>query len=125
MRATERKQQLAEQLLYKAKEMELLISVLPSPSDLKSATSVEASSPSIQTDAKNEADLQAEDTDAELLELEKEMQDANREYLEVLSTAGEFCVIIANAWAAVLILASLTCRVSVFPAPRQHTRYAR
>ncbi|KAK9896075.1 hypothetical protein P389DRAFT_74319 [Cystobasidium minutum MCA 4210] len=80
----ERKQQLAEQLLYKAKEMELLISILPSPSDFRSK-STEAQPD--QEGAASGTELQVEDSDPELMELENEMQEANKEYLNVLDEA--------------------------------------
>lgn len=86
---SERKQELAEQLLYKAKQIETLISVLPSASDLKStSTFTDSDLQDGEASKKDEADLQAEDNDKELQELEAEMQVVNAEYMEVLTTAG-------------------------------------
>lgn len=86
---TERKQQLAEQLLYKAKEMELLISILPSTSDLRSGKS-DQDNQAINGAASSEdgVGLNTEDNDTELQELEREMLVVNEEYLEVLNEAG-------------------------------------
>ena len=89
MTYSERKQELAEQLLYKAKQIETLISVLPSASDLKStSTFTDSDLQDGEASKKDEADLQAEDNDKELQELEAEMQVVNAEYMEVLTTAG-------------------------------------
>lgn len=77
--------------------MEALISVLPSASDLKSNSSDTLSTAPIgDVSVKDEAELQAEDNDIELQELEKEMQVVNTEYLQVLSTAGEWLVILVS-----------------------------
>lgn len=42
-----------------------------------------------EASGKDEADLQAEDSDRELQALEEEMQEVNAEYTQVLTTAGE------------------------------------
>lgn len=82
---------MAEQLLYKAKQIETLIAVLPSTTDLRPNLVAEDSSPADgEVSKKDEADLLAEDDDKELQELEAEMQEVNTEYLEVLKTAGVF-----------------------------------
>lgn len=84
----ERKQQLVEHLLYKAKEIEALISVLPSASDLKSSSTKDVVKQSDGNTSEIEGSLQVEDEDKELQELESEMQAVNAEYIEVLATAG-------------------------------------
>lgn len=86
----ERKRQLAEQLLYKAKQIETLIALLPSASDLKPRSQTDDSAnPNGEGLEKDEADVLAGDNDKELQELEVELQEVNAEYLQVLDTADE------------------------------------
>ena len=91
---SERKQELAEQLLYKAKQIETLIAVLPSASDLKlDSANADKTSQGGEASEKDEADLQAEDHDKELQELEAEMQVVNADYMQILTTAGKSYVL--------------------------------
>ena len=82
---TANKKQLVDDLLMKAKQMEILINALPAAKEFDQKTS--STSPSSAEEGKK-AD-NADDTDEELASLEKEMQDMNEEYLTVLSEAGK------------------------------------
>jgi hypothetical protein len=65
--------ELVDDFLRKAKQLEYLISILPSSSD-------STTSPDTATTG--------EDDDEDLVELEKEMKLVNEEYLDALATAG-------------------------------------
>lgn len=90
---TDKKLKLVEQLLFKAKQMEVLINALPSLSSAGQDRSSESEGidDSSRTEKKDEAITHAEDNDKELQDLEGEMQEANEEYSEVLKVAGELC----------------------------------
>jgi hypothetical protein len=88
---TDKKQRLVEQLLYKAKQVEVLIRLLPSSSKAEPTTVEDRQN---QQMPKDDVEQYAEDNDKELQELEKEMQAVNGEYLEVLETAGKLCRVI-------------------------------
>lgn len=89
MRNTANKKQLVEDLLIKAKQMELLIDSLPAAKEFETA-------PSASTDKANgtgesaagTAEPNADDTDEDLISLEKEMQQVNEQYLTALQEAG-------------------------------------
>lgn len=69
--------------------MELLISILPSASDLKSSKAKQDNQAvNGAASSEDEVGLNNEDNDTELQELENEMQVVNGKYLEVLNEAG-------------------------------------